>query len=42
MRIQCHAMDSILKEDILKKIPEVLSEMWVEASAPEKLPRVVH
>ena len=29
------AMDSSLKADILKKIPENISEMWVDATAPE-------
>ena len=33
------AMDSSLKADILKKIPEDISEMWVEAATP-KLSRV--
>jgi len=36
------AMDSTLKADILKKIPQDISEMWVEAIIPEKLPRVIH
>ena len=35
------AMDSSLKADILKKIPEDISEMWVAATAPEKLPQVI-
>ena len=29
------AMDSSLKAEILKKIPENISEMWVDATAPE-------
>ena len=32
-----HAMDSNLRRDILKKIPEVTSEMYVEAMTPQKL-----
>ena len=34
------AMDSTLEADILKKIPEDISEMWVEALA--KLPQDIH
>ena len=33
------AMDSSLRADILKKIPQDVSEMYVEATAPEKLPQ---
>jgi len=36
------AMDSTLKADILKKIPEGISEMYVEAMTPVKLPPAVH
>ena len=35
------AMDSCLKEDILTKIPEDISETYVEAT-PEELPQVIH
>jgi len=35
------AMDSSLKADILKKIPEDNSEMWVEATTPENLSQVI-
>ena len=37
-----HAMDSSLREDILNKIPEATSEMYVEATTSEVLPQVVH
>ena len=36
------AMDSSLEEDILKKIPEDISEMYVKAKTLRKLPRVIH
>ena len=36
------AMDSSLEADILKKIPEDISEMYVEATIPRKLPQVFH
>ena len=36
------AMDGSLEADILKKIPEDISEMYVEATTPRKLPRVIH
>ena len=36
------AMDSSLEADILKKIPEDISEMYVRATAPGKLPQVTH
>ena len=36
------AMDSSLKADILKKISQDISEVYVEATTSEKLPRVVH
>jgi len=36
------AMDSSLKADILKKIPENISEMYVEAGIPKGPPHVVH
>ena len=36
------AMDSSLKEDILKKIPENISEMFVEAGIPNGLFQVIH
>ena len=35
------AMDNSLKADILKKVSEDSSEMWVAATAPEKLPQVI-
>ena len=35
------AMDSSLEADILKKIPEDISEMYVEATTLEKLPQVI-
>ena len=34
------AMDSALEADILKKIPEDVSEMYVEAATPRKLPKI--
>ena len=36
------AMDSSLKADILKKIPEDISEMYVNAKTPWKLPQVIY
>ena len=36
------AMDSGLEADILKKIPEDISEMYVEATTLRKLPQVFH
>jgi len=36
------AMDSTLKADILKKIPDHISEMYVEATTLRKLPQVVY
>ena len=36
------AMDSNLEADILKKIPEDISEMYVRATTPGKLPQVTH
>ena len=36
------AMDSSLKEDILKKIPENISEMYEEAMTPSNLPQAIH
>ena len=36
------AMDSHLEADILKKIPEDISEMYVKAAALWKLPQVFH
>jgi len=36
------AMDSTLKADILKKIPEGISEMCVDAMTPVELPPAVH
>ena len=36
------AMDNSLKADILKKIPEDVSEMWVKSTTPEKLAQVIH
>ena len=36
------AMDSSLEADILKKIPDDISEMYVEATTPRKLLRVIH
>ena len=36
------AMDSSLEADIMKKIPEDISEMYVEATALPKLPQVIH
>ena len=36
------AMDSSLEADILKKIPEDISEMWVEAIALKKLPQDIY
>jgi len=35
------AMDSSLKAEILKKIPQDISEMYVEATTPDKLPQVM-
>ena len=35
------AMDSSLEADILKKIAQDISEMWVEATRPEKYPQVI-
>ena len=36
------AMDSSLEADILKKIPEDISEMYVEVTALRKIPQVIH
>ena len=36
------AMDSSLEADILKKIPEDISEMYVELAAMGKLPQIIH
>ena len=36
------AMDSSLEADILRKIPEDVSEMYVEVMTPRKLPQVIH
>jgi len=36
------AMDSSLEADILRKIPEDISEMYVEVTTLRKLPRVIH
>ena len=36
------AMNSSLKEDILKKIPEATAEMYVEVMALEKPPQAIH
>ena len=36
------AMDSSLEADILKKIPEDISEVYVEATTLQKLPQVIH
>ena len=36
------AMDSSLEADILKRIPEDISEMYVEATTSEKLAQVIH
>jgi len=36
------AIDSSLEVDILKKIPEDISEMCVGATAPRKLPQIIH
>jgi len=36
------AMDSSLEADILRKIPESVSGMYVEATALQKLPQVIH
>jgi len=36
------AMDRTLEADILEKIPSDISEMYVEATIPRKLPRVIH
>ena len=36
------AMDSSLEADILKKIPEDVSEMYVKAAPLRKLPQVIH
>ena len=36
------AMDSSLEADIMKKIPEDISEMYVEATILRKLPQVMH
>jgi len=35
------AMDSSIKADILKKIPDDISEMWVEATTPEQPPELI-
>ena len=40
--IRPDAMDSSLKADILKKIPQDISEMYVEATVPGKRPQVIH
>ena len=39
--IRPDAMDSSLKADILKKISQDISEVYVETAALEKLPQVV-
>jgi len=36
------AMDSGLEADILRKIPEDISEMWVKATPLEKPPQAIH
>jgi len=36
------AMDSTLEAEILRKIPENISEMYVKAMTPEELPQVIH
>ena len=36
------AMDSNLEAEILKKIPDDISEMYVQVTTPQKLPRVIH
>ena len=36
------AMDSNLEADILKKIPNDISEMYVEATTLQRLPQVIH
>ena len=36
------AMDSGLEADILRKIPEDISEMYVEATTLRKIPQVIH
>ena len=36
------AMDSSLKADILKKIPEDISEMYVGAMTSQELPQIIH
>ena len=36
------AMDSTLEADILKKIPDDISETYVEATKPRKPPQVIH
>ena len=36
------AMDSTLESDILEKIPDDISEMYVEATMPKDLPQVIH
>jgi len=36
------AMDSTLKAEILRKIPEKISEMYVKAATPEELPQAIH
>ena len=36
------AMDSTLEADILKKIPDDISEMYVEVATVRKLPQVIH
>jgi len=36
------AMDADLRADILRKIPEDISEMWVRATMPGKLRQLIH
>ena len=36
------AMDSTLEAEIMKKIPNDISEMYMETTRPPKLPRVIH
>ena len=36
------AMDSSLEEDILRKIPEEISEMYVQAPTLGKPPQIIH
>jgi len=36
------AMDSTLESDILEKIPDDISEMYVEATTLKELPQVIH